>query len=229
MSLIDHWQYISQYLTENRVNRFEEVLSKRTRYAVPVLEDTVKDQNASAVIRTMDALGFHELHLVEQRWNAKINDDISKGSDKWLDIHRHTDIGDSIRDLKSRGYQIVVTAPHEKGIHIRDLPLDKPLAVVFGNEWNGISDEAMELADEFLQIPMYGFVESYNLSVSAAMTFGYIRWELDARNLVPRLPDQEILATMVRWGIHSTRSGYQVYEKWLNDTGNTDVLGIFED
>lgn len=229
MPLLDHWKYISQFLTENRISRFEEVLDRRTRFAIPVLEDTIKEQNASAVARTMDALGFHEMHLVEQRKNAKINDDISKGSEKWLDLHRSPDIEETVTGLKERGYKIVVTAPHEKGIAIRDLKLDQPVSVVFGNEWDGISEAAMDLADEFLQIPMYGFVESYNLSVSAAMTFGYIRWELDAQERNHPLTSEEKLESMVLWGIHSTRSGYKVYEKWLKETGNTDLLGIFED
>lgn len=227
-SIRDHWEHMSQFLTENRVARFEEVLNERTYSAIPILEDTAKEQNASAVLRTMDALGFHEVHMVESNWKVKLNNDISKGSDKWLDLRKSSDMTETLKGLKSRGYRIAVTTPHENGLTIRQLPLDKPIAVVFGNEWDGISEDAKNLADCFLQIPMYGFVESYNLSVSVGMTFGYLRWELEKRNLLNILSETERLEWKLRWAVHSARSGPHLYKKWLEEQGETDQLGILK-
>ena len=124
MELIDHWRFMSQFLTDNRKQKFEEVLSKRSRQAIPILEDAAKEQNASAVLRTIDALGFHEVHLIENEWKVQVNSDISKRSDKWLDVHLSNSTSDTIDSLKRRGYAIAVTSPHSTGKSIRQLPID---------------------------------------------------------------------------------------------------------
>lgn len=224
--LTEHYQYLSQFLTEARQQRFEEVLAKRTNRAIAVMEDTVKEQNASAVIRTMDALGFHELHLVENDFTVKLNSMISKGSDKWLDLRKSHDMRDTLRGLKSRGYKIVATCPHENGIDLKDLNTEQPLAVVFGNEYDGISDVVSEEADAFMQIPMYGFVESYNLSASVAMVFSHLRWQMEYNNRVDPLPEEDWMMAKLRWALHSTRSGKKVYTQWLENNGKNDLTGL---
>ncbi|KAB2809938.1 TrmH family RNA methyltransferase [Phaeocystidibacter luteus] len=226
MNLETHWNYISGFLTKERIARFDEVLSKRTRRAVAILENTMKEQNASAVIRTMDALGFQELHMVEPEWQVGFKSEISRGSDKWLDIQRSVDLGQSINSLKERGYAIAATTPHESGMAIQQLPLDRPIAVIFGNEWEGISSDSSKNADYHIQIPMYGFVESYNLSVSVAMIFSHLRSEFEQHNLIQPLTEDDKLRNKLKWGVASTRSGKAVYQKWLEDNGFDDIANI---
>ncbi|NVK26710.1 MAG: RNA methyltransferase [Flavobacteriia bacterium] len=226
MNLETHWKYISEFLTEDRKARFDEVLAKRTRSAVAVLENSVKEQNASAVVRTLDALGFQELHLVEPEWKVEFKSEISRGSDKWLDIQKSVDIVQTIENLKERGYAIAATTPHADGKSIQQIPTHKPLAVVFGNEWDGISKDASELADYHLQIPMYGFVESYNLSVSVAMIFSYLRWEMEKHGNIQPLTDEDKLRNKLKWGVASTRSGIAVYQKWLDENGYDDIANV---
>ncbi len=226
MNIEEHSRFMLEFLTESRKARFEEVLSQRTRSAVAVLEDTAKEQNASAVLRTLDALGFHEVHMVEKNWKVKLKSEISKNSDKWLDLRKSESMVDTLRSLKSRGYHIAVTSPHEQGKTHRELPTDKPLAVVFGNEFNGISEEAVEIADDYLQIPMYGFVESYNLSVSVGMVFSALRWQMEEAKTIAYLSEDEKHLIRLRWAIRSARSGAKVYEKWVRENGDVDLSGI---
>lgn len=221
-----HFEYMSGFLTEARIVKFDEVLSKRTIRAIAVLEDTVKEQNASAVIRTLDALGFHEVHLVENDHSVELNQMISKGSDKWLNVVKSHNMRETLRSLKARGYSIVATTPHKNGISLTQLNTsDQPIAVVFGNEWNGISEVVMEEADAYLQIPMYGFVESYNLATSVAMVFSHLRWKLNESEISP-LPAPDYWLAKLRWSIHSTRSGNMVYNKWITENGHPDLAGV---
>lgn len=218
-----HYEYMTQYLTDARQERFEEVLRHRTSRAVAVLEDTAKEQNASAVIRTMDALGFHEVHLVENDFSVELNSTISKGSDKWLDLRKSHDMQSTLRDLKDRGYRIAATCPHERGIDIKDLDTEKPIAVVFGNEFNGISSTVEEEADLYVQIPMYGFVESYNLSVSVGIVFSHLRWTMEKNNRTTPLSQEQYFLAKLKWAIASSRSGAKLYEQWVKENQLEDL------
>lgn len=217
-----------RFITDERMARFEEVLENRTRRIIPVLEDTAKEQNASAVIRTMDALGVHEVHMVENDWKVKLNAMISKGSDKWLDLRKSHDPTATLCGLKERGYTIVSTCPHEDDVPLMELTTEKPLAIVFGNEWDGISDAVRAETDVFMRIPMYGFVESYNLSAAAAMVFSHLRWDMERRGTMEHLTETEKLLAKLRWTIRSSRSGAKVYKQWLSKHGMPDLSGILK-
>lgn len=223
-----HFAYMSHFLTEARMERFDEVLNKRTCRAIPILEDTVKEQNASAAIRTLDALGFHEVHLVENDSNVSLNTSISKGSDKWLDLRKSNDMRSTLQELKGRGYKIVATHLHKDGVDLKDLDTETPVAIVFGNEWDGISSVVEEEADAFVQIPMYGFVESYNLTVSIGIVFSHLRWKMEEYNRVTPLTEEQIYTSKLRWAIRSSRSGTKVYAKWLEETGQPDLSGLLK-
>ena len=138
-----------------------------------MLEDIFQPHNASAVLRSCDLTGVQDIHIVENSYTYDINPDVVMGSTKWLDIHRYNELEfntpSAIEYLKGRGYQIVATCPHRDDFLPETLPLDQPVALVFGTEKTGITDYVMEHADRFVRIPMYGFTESYNISVSAAL------------------------------------------------------------
>ncbi len=229
MNVEDHANFMLQFLTEQRKERFESVLKKRSRSAIAVLEDTAKEQNASAVLRTLDALGFHEVYMVEQNWKVKLNAEISKQSDKWLDVRKSTSLCTTLSDLKSRGYHIAITSPHEEGITHKELPIHQPVAVVFGNEFKGVSEDAAKYADSYLQIPMYGFVESYNLSVSVGMVFSALRWQMEDKATLQYLSEDEKHLIRLRWALRSARSGAKVYEQWLQQNQATDASGILHE
>ena len=165
--------YLSDLVSDNRQAKFDEVLNFRTRHLTIVLEDLYQPHNASAVLRSCDIFGIQDIHVVENKNAYTVHRDIALGSPKWLSVHKYKTYENNslecIQQLKQKGYRIIATTPHEKDCSILDLPVDKPLALIFGTELTGISDTVREHADEFVKIPMFGFTESFNISVSAAI------------------------------------------------------------
>lgn len=166
-------RYLSGFVSERRQKRFDEVLAQRTHHLCIVLEDLYQAHNASAVLRSCDCFGVQYVHFIENRNNYKISADVAMGSSNWLSITRHkgqeNNTATALRALKQQGYRIVATTPHTNDVTLNELPVDKKLALVFGTEIDGISDAVRAEADEFVRIPMFGFTESFNISVSAAL------------------------------------------------------------
>ena len=148
---------------------------QRTRYVTVVLEDIFQSQNASAVVRTCECMGLQDVHVVESKSAYSVNKKVIKGANKWIDLIRYrgkdsNNIEDCYKHLREKGYSILVTEPDAKGSSIDEISMtDQPLAIVMGNELEGASKYASEHADVKVKIPMYGFTESLNISVSAAI------------------------------------------------------------
>ena len=166
-------EFLTQFITDERKQRFEEVLSFRTRQVTVVLEDIFQPHNASAVLRSCDLRGIQDVHIVENNFQYGVNPDVVMGSNKWLNLYHYNNAEFNtpavFERLHERGYQIVATCPHRDDFTPDTLPLDRPVALVFGTEKLGLSDYAVEHADMHVRIPMFGFTESYNISVSAAL------------------------------------------------------------
>lgn len=181
-------EYLSDFVSETRRTKFDEVLNFRTRHLTIVLEDLYQPHNASAVLRSCDIYGIQDIHVVENKNAYTVHPDIALGSPKWLTVHKYkkhqNNSLECIQQLKQKGYRIVATTPHEKDCSIWDLPVDKPLALFFGTELTGISDTVREHADEFVKIPMFGFTESFNISVSAAICLHTLVTKLHQLNSV---------------------------------------------
>jgi tRNA (guanosine-2'-O-)-methyltransferase len=165
--------YLSSFISETRRAKFDEVLKYRTRHFTLVLEDLYQPHNASAVLRSCDIFGIQDIHIIENKNAYTVNKDIAMGSPKWLNLYKYRKEENNsltcINNLKQKGYRVIATSPNEQVTTIDELPIDKPLALFFGTELTGISETVMEHADEFVKIPMYGFTESFNISVSAAL------------------------------------------------------------
>jgi tRNA (guanosine-2'-O-)-methyltransferase len=165
--------YLSGFVTENRLKRFDEVIEKRLNHLQIVVEDLYQGHNASAVIRSCDCFGVQYVHFIEGRNTLKVNEEIALGAGSWVSVQKYkaheNNSAACLRGLKEKGFRIVATTPHTNDCTIDQLPVDKKLALVFGTEKEGITDEVKALADEFVSIPMYGFTESFNISVSAAL------------------------------------------------------------
>lgn len=204
-----------------------EVLQWRTRYVTVLLEDIYQSQNASAVLRTCDALGVQDVYIVEN-WNAyRVNPDVSLGAEKWLTLHRFRAPGRNeeqlagmdamperfpateaaMKDLRARGYMMVATSPHASACALDDLPLDRPLAFLFGNEREGLSLHALQCADICLRLPMYGFAESYNISVSVAITLFSVLERLRRSDASWRLGEDEREELLLAWYRRTLSSG----------------------
>jgi tRNA (guanosine-2'-O-)-methyltransferase len=161
----------ARYLVPERKARIDEVVANRTRTLTVVMEAFCDPQNVNAVLRSCEAFGIQELHAIEgpmKPWDR--NKKISQNADKWLDVRRWRSTGDCLAQLRAEGFAIYVTHLGPGSRPLAELSFAGKVALVFGNESRGVSDEALQLADATYAIPMHGFVQSLNVSVAAAIS-----------------------------------------------------------
>ena len=213
--------HLQSFLTRARRDRFEEILSRRTRLLTLVLEDVFQPHNQSAVLRSADACGVQDVHIIETASQLDIARDIALGSDRWLTIHRHQHASDNthtcLRKLQAEGYHILVASPHPPAVPLPEVSVTRKTALVIGHETTGTSQTALELADERVVIPMWGFVESFNLSVAAALCLYDLRRKLDASGLDWRLSDEEAEELRFRWTRQSTPHVEAIERRFLGE------------
>ena len=160
---------LGPYLTPARIERLRGVVGRRTSTVITVIEGLINLGNVSAVMRSAEALGFHQFHVIEGGTRFKNSPRTSQGAEKWLDVSRWPDAATCIPQLQARGYSVVATHLDDTAVPIGEIDFTKPTALVFGNEQEGISEELARLADQRCIIPMVGFVQSFNISVAAAV------------------------------------------------------------
>jgi tRNA (guanosine-2'-O-)-methyltransferase len=161
----------SSFLVPERRARVDAVVAGRTRTLTVVMEAFCDPQNVNAVLRTCEAFGVQEIHAVEgpmKPWDR--NKKISQNADKWLDVRRWRSTGECLAHLKGEGFAIYATHLGEGSRPLGSLSFAGKVALVFGNEKRGVSDEALALAEARYAIPMRGFVQSLNVSVAAAIS-----------------------------------------------------------
>lgn len=192
-----------EIISDSKKVMFDKIASDRTKHMTVVLENIFQEHNASAVLRSCDCFGIQELHVIEKDFQYKVQRDIALGAGRWVDMFNYN-LGDSptkdcIQKLKNKGYRIVATTPHTNDQTINELDISTPFALVFGTERRGISQEVIEMADEFVKIPMYGFTESFNISVSAAITLNTMRERLEKSSYNWKLNNEEQTALKIKW------------------------------
>ncbi len=212
----DFLQHLLSFVSENKQQKFEEVLEQRTRHVTVVLEDIFQPHNASAVLRSCDCFGVQDVHIIENRNKYNVNPHIAVGSAKWLNLNYHNQQEDNtiacINSLKEKGYTIVATTPHKDDVLLPELPIDKPVALMFGTELEGLTDTALAHADTYMRIPMYGFTESFNISVSAALCLQSITERMRNSDINWQLTDEEKDEIKLEWAKKVIRN-WKGYEK----------------
>jgi tRNA (guanosine-2'-O-)-methyltransferase len=196
-------EYLYGFVTEHRKKRFDDVLQHRTRHLTVVLEDIYQPHNAAAVLRSCDCFGIQDVHVIENQNKFEANPDVELGSAKWITMHKHNsqseNTADCIASLKKNGYKIVVTSPHKNDCSIEELDINTKTALFFGTEMRGATPVAFEQADAFVKIPMVGFTESLNISVSAAVTLYTLTSRLKKSSVNWRLSNAEELEIRLQW------------------------------
>ncbi|MFO7258801.1 MAG: RNA methyltransferase [Bacteroidota bacterium] len=196
-------QHLAQYVTDHKKEFITKVLSQRTRRITVVLEDVYQSQNLSAVMRTCECMGIQDVHVIENTSGYGFNKKVLKGAHKWLTIQRYRTGDDRTRacitSLREKGYRILAVSPDPSGIPIDAVTPDEPLALVFGNELHGLSDAAIALGDQQVTIPMYGFTESMNISVSAALCVYVLSAKLRTSGLPYGLTEDEQDELRLKW------------------------------
>lgn len=206
--------YMSGFLTGERVQTLRRTLAMRTRYMTILTENTFHPQNASALVRHCEAFGVQDLHTVETmcRFDPSVN--IVRGTDKWIDIIRHDSTEEAIASLKASGYRIVATTPHRESCTPETFDVEKGrFCLVFGTEHAGVSPHIISAADEFLRIPMCGMVESLNVSASAAILIYMLSQRMRLSDVAWRLSEAECSEVMFRWVMSSVRDARRILER----------------
>ncbi len=209
-------EHLESYLTESRKARFDAVLSQRTKHFTVATEDVYQLHNTSAVIRSCDVFGIQEVNIVEERNSKRIDREIAMGAQKWVDVNRFHSVKDCLKDLKQKGYQIVATTPHKDDGLLDAFDVTKKSCFFFGRETEGLSEEVIEQADCFLKIPMVGFTESLNISVSAAIILQHVTTKLKLTNIDWQLTKEEMLVKRLDWCKKTIKSYDEIVERFYN-------------
>lgn len=208
-------QYLTGFITPEREQVLRKVAGDRTRYMTVCMENTYYAHNASALIRHCDAFGIQDIHTVEALCRFDPSTDVVRGSDKWITLRRHKTTAAAIGALRAGGYRIVATTPH-----IGDTTPERfdvkagPFALVFGTEKQGISPEMVAAADEFLRIPMWGFVESLNISAAAAIILYMLSSRLRESSAEWRLTDKEQGEMLFHWLKRTVRDSTRILQRF---------------
>lgn len=212
-------EFLSQYITDNRKELFDKVLNERTKYISVVLEDIYQAHNASAVLRSCDCFGIQDVHIIENTNQYTVSEDVALGSSKWVSMHKYNEQENNtlaaIKKLKAEGYRIVATTPHTDDIELYDFDVTKgKAAIVFGTELTGISEIVKQEADEFVKIPMYGFTESFNISVSAALMLQHLSHQIRVTDVDWKLSDSERELIKFDWLKSSIKRSDAIVEEY---------------
>lgn len=210
-----------EHISDNKREKFDENVKNRTRHITVVLENLFQPHNAAAVLRSCDCFGVQDVHIIENFNKYEPNKEIDMGSSKWLNTIKYNktenNTTECIQALKAKGYKIVATTPHTNDCMIEDLPLNQPIALLFGTELTGLTDEALEQADAYVRLPMYGFTESYNISVSVALALFSVTERIRKNESINwQLPDHEQDLIKLQWAKKVVKHSAKV-EKILNE------------
>ena len=164
---------LESILTAERIKRIDAVLDARLASVVTCVEDTYDPHNAAATIRTTEALGLQELHVIEPEGRFSAAKGVTMGAHRWIDMHRWSVAEDAVRALHGRGFRVFATTP-DAAVSVEDVDVSSPIAVMFGNEHDGLTQAAIAACDGAITVPMFGFTESYNLSVTVGLAMSRI-------------------------------------------------------
>jgi tRNA (guanosine-2'-O-)-methyltransferase len=214
---IAYLEFLENILTDNRKERFLNVLKNRTNHFTIAVEDIFQMHNTSAVMRSCEVFGIQELNVIEQRYGKSIDKEIAMGAQKWVDINVFDSISGCVDSLKAKGYQIIATTPHENDCLMDDFDISKPSALFFGTERDGLSEEILQKADGFLKIPMVGFTESLNISVSAAIIIQNLMNRLRNSDINWQLSEEDILEKRLQWARSSIKDIKRIEARYYQE------------
>jgi tRNA (guanosine-2'-O-)-methyltransferase len=213
------YHYLTGFISENKTDRFNRIIGDRTRYLTIVMEDIFQPHNTSAVLRSCDCFGIQDVHIIENFNKYEVNPAVALGASKWIDIYKYNKLennsADCFEKLKAQGYRIIAATPHKEGFTPESLPLENKIALIFGTEYEGLSETAINMADGFVGIPMYGFTESFNISVSAALLLRALIERLHHSTIVWQLAEEEKLDVRIQWAKNAIKRADLIEKDFL--------------
>lgn len=222
MSILTHEivEYLKEFVVKERRELFEAKIKERTQHLTIVLENIFQGRNISASIRSADCFGIQDVHIIENDNFFNDDSEVSMGAEKWITTKRynqykHNSI-EAIKKLRAEGYQIIATTPHETDCSLYDLDItEKKIALFFGSEVKGCSKQTLELADKKMKIPMYGFTESYNISVSVSLSLQHLTYKMRRSDINWGLPMGQQNKVMLQWLRNSIKAAAEIEKKYL--------------
>ena len=211
------FQHLQQFLTDERLEKINHFAPESSDFVLPVIEDVFQFRNEAAIVRSVEACGFHKIIAMESEHEFNPNLRVTKGAETWVEVEKLPHNLDSLREIKNRGYKILAVSPENNATMLSDYDLKEPVALVFGTEAAGVSEEILDFADETLAIPMYGFTQSFNVSVAAAICVYELKQKLLRSNLDYKLSEEKLWEMKVRWAMNSIKSGEQILAKYLRE------------
>lgn len=212
-------EFLSEYVSEERLQKMNEAINERTRFLTVVLEDIYQPHNASAVLRSCECFGIQDVHIIENRNKYEVNPDVVQGSQKWLSMHTYSKEENNtlscLKNLKDKGYKLVATVPGAE-MTLHDLQPQEPMAFMMGTELTGLSKTALDMADMTVTIPMTGFTQSLNISVSAALILFDQISKLKRTDLNWQLEKDQKNEIMLNWLRGSIKKPHLLEEVYKN-------------
>ena len=210
------YDYLQQFLTNERLSKIEHFSKESSDFVLPVMEDVYQFRNAAAIVRSVEACGFHHVVALEEENVFNPNLKVTKGAETWVQVEKMPNNLDSLKEIKSRGYRILAVSPEKNATMLPDYEVKEPIALVFGTELEGVSDEILDFADETLAIPMFGFTKSFNVSVAAAICMYELKQKLIKSGIEYQLSEEKLLELKIRWAKNSIKSSEQILERFLH-------------
>ena len=211
------FEYLKQFLTDERLSKIEFYAQESSDFVLPVMEDIFQFRNAAAIVRSVEACGFHKIVAMESENEFNPNLRVTKGAETWVEVEKMPHQLESLKKIKEKGYKILAVSPEKNAIMLPDYDLKEPVALVFGTEKEGVTEEILDFADETVAIPMYGFTRSFNVSVAAAICFYDLKQKLVKSDLDYKLSNKKLWELKVRWAKNSIKSGEEILQKYLKE------------
>ena len=209
--------HLSSFLSNERNGKFDDVLLNRTRKITVVLEEIYQSHNASAIIRSCELFGIQDIHVIEGKNKFSNNNEVSVGSAGWVDIYKYSNISDCYHRLKESGYIIVATSPDENSKSLDSIAVDDKVALLFGTEEDGLSKESLAFSDTSVAIPMYGFTESFNVSVACSLILRELTERLRRTKSNWKLSVKEISDIKYSWLVKSVKNSDLIVKRFLEE------------
>lgn len=209
------FNYLLQFLTDARYAKIQKYAEESSSFVLPVMEDIFQFRNAAAIVRSAEACGFHKILALEKDYIFNPNLKVTKGAETWVEIEKRAEELQTLIQLREQGYKIIAVSPEKNATILPNFKIADPVALVFGTEKEGVTEEVLNFADEALAIPMYGFTASFNVSVAAGICFYDLRQKLEKSAVDFKLSESEKLDLKIRWAVNSIKSGEAILKQYL--------------
>lgn len=194
--------YLAGFLSDHKRELLPRLMLNRTRHLTVVVEDIYQPHNASACLRSCDCFGVQDVHVIENYNQFSASSGVALGASQWLTLHNYNGenaTASCLNTLRDSGYSIVMTSPHDADCDLETYDIRKPTALVFGSEKDGASETVRQMADHVMRVPMYGFTESFNISVAVAICLHHLVWHMRQVEVDWQLTPEEREPLLMEW------------------------------